>query len=342
MRNKLALIIIIGFVGNASAQLGGKYIFQALDFSPSARATALGGAQIAVIDNDLSLTAQNPALLNKEMHNHASLSFADYLADAGYGYLAYARNYDSIFTLSAGFNYVNYGDFKGTDEYGNFTKTFSASDYNLNFSGATSINRFQFGASINLIWSQYEDYSAFAFALDGGATYHSKDSLFVTSVVIQNLGIQLDPFENGANEDLPLNVMVGATKKFPHMPLRFGVVIHHINVPDMTYDTPLDDNQIDFETGQKINQTIPFSEKVFRHFIFNGELVFSKNFHLRFAYNHQRRKELALENKKGLAGYSFGFGIRVYRFHLDYAFSQYHLAGQINHFTITSNLSEWF
>lgn len=62
-------------------------VYEFLDLSPSARITALGGLQIAVVDKDLGLAAQNPALYNAQMHNQLLASHSLYLADIGHGYV---------------------------------------------------------------------------------------------------------------------------------------------------------------------------------------------------------------------------------------------------------------
>ncbi|MDQ3073756.1 MAG: hypothetical protein M3Q97_10895, partial [Bacteroidota bacterium] len=68
----------------------------------------------------------------------------------------------------------------------------------------------------------------------------------------------------------------------------------------------------------------------------------SQNFNLRIGYNHQRRKEMTIENNRGAVGYSFGVGLRVSKFHLSYGRSVYHLAAASNTFTITTDLSQIF
>ena len=68
----------------------------------------------------------------------------------------------------------------------------------------------------------------------------------------------------------------------------------------------------------------------------------TKNFQLRFGYNHQRRQELVLKegSKKGTNGFSFGFGLKIKRFSFDFARSIYSLAGATNHIGISVNFGE--
>ena len=51
---------------------------------------------------------------------------------------------------------------------------------------------------------------------------------------------------------------------------------------------------------------------------------------------------MLMENAKGMVGYSWGFGLRISKFHLSYANSIYHVAGRTNHFTISTNLGDWY
>ena len=63
---------------------------------------------------------------------------------------------------------------------------------------------------------------------------------------------------------------------------------------------------------------------------------------LRFGYSFKRRSELSHDKKPGLIGFSWGIGFRVKKFHISYGSAKYHLAGPSNHFTITTNLSEYY
>ena len=78
-----------------------------------------------------------------------------------------------------------------------------------------------------------------------------------------------------------------------------------------------------------------------RHFNFGTELVFSDNFQLRAGYNHQRRKELAPENIKGAAGFSWGIGIGIKKFKLDYSMVTYFPGVNVSYFTVSKNLNDF-
>ncbi|MGZ5283633.1 MAG: type IX secretion system protein PorQ, partial [Bacteroidia bacterium] len=99
--------------------------------------------------------------------------------------------------------------------------------------------------------------------------------------------------------------------------------------------------QIDLATGEIKVDEPSFADKLGRHINFGAEILISKNFHLRAGYNHQRRKEMSIPDRRGFVGYSYGFGFRVSKFNISYGRAAYHIGGASNTFTMTSNLSQW-
>ena len=99
---------------------------------------------------------------------------------------------------------------------------------------------------------------------------------------------------------------------------------------------------IDALTGD----TIPvsragFLEKFANHFTYQVEILISKNIELRAGFDYHKRKELALEKRSGVSGFSFGAGLLFNKFRLDYGFVVYSRAGFNNMLTLSSNLSTW-
>lgn len=344
MIRRIALIILaFVLVYPVSAQLGGLYVYEFLELPLSTRASALGGGQIPILDRDINLAIKNPSLINPAMHNNMSLSFADYLIDINYGNVAYARNMKNDITALGSIQFIDYGDFDRADEFGNILGTFTAAEYAFNVGASKRLwDKYYFGAGLKFIYSTFEKYSSYGTALDFGATYRSPDSLFTSTLIVNNLGIQLKPYSEGNREPLPLNISLGMSKKFEYMPLRIVIMAHHLNKLDITYSDPNDDQEFTFANDQvRKDENELISEKIFRHFNFGGEFVFTKNFHIRFGYSHQRRKEMSIDQNKGLIGFSWGFGLRISKFHISYGNIIYHVAGGSNHFSITTNLSDF-
>ena len=79
-----------------------------------------------------------------------------------------------------------------------------------------------------------------------------------------------------------------------------------------------------------------------RHLVFGFEILPSENFIIRAGYNYQRRQELKFNERASMVGLSAGFGLKIKRFRLDYAISQYHLAGSSNLFSLAININNNF
>lgn len=327
----------------AGAQIGGNGIYKFMNLPPSSRTAALGGTQISVKDNDISLGIQNPALLNPLMHNHVSMSFIDYMTDIHFGSFAYARHFDSLgVTGIGGVQFINYGSFSRRDDRGNSLGTFTAGEYNIFAGVGKSWKRFTYGGQMKLVYSTLESYNSFGLAVDLGGTYEDTAKNLVIGGVIKNIGYQVKPYGD-VREPMPFEIQLGVSFKPEHMPMRFSILVHDLQKPDLTYEDPDELKQTDLLTGEVIEDKIPFTEKIFRHFNFGGEILLSKNFHIRVGYNHQRRKEMLVENgRRGAVGFSYGVGLKISKFHISYGRANYHIAGGSNTFTLSSNLSEVF
>jgi len=138
--------------------------------------------------------------------------------------------------------------------------------------------------------------------------------------------------------------------KLEHMPLRASITMRHLNYMadwlifgglDIVYLDPNNSSIVD-EFGNNIKEDKKLSEKIARHFIFGGEFILSPNFYLRAGYNHQRKKELKLETRSGLTGFSGGFMFRVKTFEFAFSRAWYHVAGGKNFISIATDLDSYF
>ncbi len=336
----ICVAICVLSVSSALGQIGGNGIMKFVDLAPSSRVAALGGNVISVKDDDLTLAIQNPSLLNESMDNHFAISYIDYLAGINFGSLAYAHAYDSINTGMIGMQYINYGTFTAADVNGNITGTFSAGEYNFFAGYSRQWHNFSYGGQLKMIYSNLDQYNSYAACIDLSGTYFDKPKGFTAAVVFRNIGYQFKPYSD-IREPMPFEIQAGVSEKPAHMPIRFSVILTHLETPDMTYINTNAPQTIDLATGQPIVQTITVGDKIFRHFVFGAEIIISKNFNIRLGYNVERRQELSIPTDMGLVGYSIGAGIRVNRFHISYGLSGYSLAGSSNTFTITTNLSDF-
>ena len=330
----------------ATAQIGGDHTYDFLNIPVSARVGALGGNLISVKDDDPNLSVDNPSLLNPEMNSTLSLTYIDYFADINYGYVSYVKDMKKYGTFSSGIKYINYGNFTETDEGGNELGNFTAGEYAFILGWGKALDTsWSVGANLKPVYSSLYQYNSFGIATDLGVTYYNPVRQFTASAVIKNMGMQLKPYVEGNREPLPFEVQMGVSKRLKHMPLRVSVIATHLEQWDLTYDDSTSTNTNNTTVLENNVETEPkknYLDKAMRHVVVGAEFVPSKSFNLRFGFNYKRRKELALTNRPGMVGFSWGMGIRVKKFHLSYGSARYHLAGSTNHFTLTTKISEFY
>ncbi len=345
---KSLLILLAGLLlsANSFAQLGGQHTFSFLNLSPSARVSALGGNLITVIDDDVNLAYANPALLNTAMHHQLAFNHNFHLGRIQNGYAAFGNHLPSInTTFHLGMQYVNYGELEARNELGELEGNFKAAEYALALGAARRIDeRITIGANVKMITSQLDVFSSIGLSTDIAAIYADTANRLTATVVFRNMGTQITPYRDGNFEPLPFEIQVGISKRLKYLPFRFSIIYHNLQRWNIIYDDPNRERNPLF-IGQDNDQSRfeLIMDNLVRHFIFNGEFLFGakENFRLRVGYNHFLRKEMTVESFGSLAGFSFGAGVKVNRFRLDYGRAIYHIAGGLNHLSIQTNLSEF-
>jgi len=351
LRKKLIGLLSILYTAVFS-QIGGTSTFSFLDLPVPARTNALGGASTAIWDKDINLGYSNPALLNVGCSQQLGINYVNYVSDLAYGNVSFANRVKKHGVLAVGLQFFNYGKFEGRDEFNLETSQFSAADYALNISFAKTINKdstLSLGVALKTIYSHYDIYHSFGNAIDIGLTYHSRKDL-VVSLVAKNYGKQWKPyFENSLTNDLPNNVQIGVSKKVPKAPFRVLAQYDYLLKWDLTYNNPKNElGAIDPFTNQPIVKTKnelrrekinDGFNKFGRHLTIGTEMLMSKNFTVRIAYNFRKGMEMALPEVKKANGLSLGFGIKIFKFQLDYAFSKYALNGNVHTIGLTGNMS---
>ena len=346
MRVLFMSICLFILTESASSQLGGNHTYAFLNLTNSARVASLGGKVNTIWDDDLNLPFHNPSLLNEGMHNHLVLNYVNYFTDINYGYVSYARTAGKIGNMAGGIHYINYGEFIAADKTGNKTGTFNASEFTLNLIWSKNLDSmFHIGVNVKPVYSSFEKYQSFGIAFDAGITYTGRDQLFCAAIVLKNLGLQLKTYHDQNRESLPFEIQMGLSQKLRYAPFRFSFVFHNLQKFDLTYDLEHDDfSEIDPITGEPVheNKLEQFASKSLKHLIMGVEFTPFNNFYVRAGYNYLRRSELKVESRVAMVGFSWGFGIRVSKFHLSYGRASYHLAGASNHFSLSTNLSAFY
>jgi len=335
-----AFLILITF--SLHAQLGGRYAFSFLEQPISARLAALGGNQASINDNDLNVGFVNPSFINPGMDNMLALNYVNYFAGSNFASVSYANTFNKAGSFMGTIQFMDYGKFDYADEAGNTGGTFGASDFAMTIGWGRQLDSlFSIGAAAKLIYSFYEGYNSFGFAVDVAGTYESKTG-WTMSIIARNMGMQVTTYTSGVRDPLPFNLQYAISKRLAHVPFRFSVIYDHIEKWDLTYDDPANPaGGTDPITGEPIEQSgiAKFGDQLIRHFIIGGEVYIGKNLVLRGGYNFRRRAEMKMVSKPGMVGFSWGLGVRISKFKINYSRSTHHLIGSPNYLTLTVDIN---
>ncbi|MBL7806510.1 MAG: type IX secretion system protein PorQ [Saprospiraceae bacterium] len=330
---------------NAEAQvIGGRHVFSYLTLPQSARVTGLGGAQIAVRDDDPVFAIANPGALNQSMSGKVAFNHNFFLGGIQHGYVSYAQHLKKWgFTVHGGMQYLSYGEIKRADEYGDVQGTVKAGETAFTLGGAKPLSeKFSLGLNVRMAFSRLDIYRSSALMADAGLIYADTANRLTMGLVIKNAGTQLSSYAD-LKETLPFDIQLGLSKRLEHLPFRFSIIAHHLHQWDIRYNDPnlQDDDVLLFGDDQPAeNKTTAAIDNFFRHLIFSGEFLLGKNegFRLRLGYNHLLKRELSVNNYRSLAGFSGGLGVKIKRFRVDFGYGAYHIAGGVAHLGIGTSL----
>lgn len=345
---RLAFVILSFSYCSARAQVtGGQYAMDFLRLSNSPHVSALGGINVANPDDDISFALQNPALMRPGLHNELELNYNAFYAGIGianlsYGY--YVPKLNTAFLL--GVQSVNYGTFTETDNLGNQYGNFHAGEYAVTVGASRSYeDRWRYGADLKFASSTLYDYSAKALLCDVGINYIDTANLIDFGATAKNMGVMIRNYTAGNTEPLPLDLQLGVSKEFKHLPLRLFATVHHLYEWNIRYNNPADITQSSIfgstDTNKNTSSTKGyFADILFRHFIFGAELTLGQRLVLTVAYNHLQRAELALTDHPGMAGFNFGAEVKLNKFQIHYGRSYYYTGGAYNEFGISMALNK--
>jgi hypothetical protein len=322
------------------AQIGGDNTYEFLNLISSSRISALGNVLVNAVDDDINLAQQLPSLNNQEMNHQFSINYTNYYAGVNFGSLLYGVSSSKFENITIGLKYLNYGDFTRTDEFGFVLGNFTAGEYAFYLSSLIFKSKsLRLGSSLKFVYSNLDAYNSFGFLTDLSATYELKKNRILASLLVKNAGFQLKTYDQ-IQEPMPFEAIFGLSSKLEYAPLRWSISWSHIEKWDLTY-AQNQNNSSDPLTNEEIDEGSSFREKILSHLHLGGEFLFTKNFHVRAGYNFRRRQEMALDLFKHNVGLSWGFGMRVSKFHFNYARAAYHAAGPMHTFSITTNLKKF-
>jgi hypothetical protein len=306
-----------------------------LNVTSSSKIYGLGGVNISLVDDDISITDQNPALLGNEMSGDIAINYMSYIGSSNFAGLRYGHSAGEHGAWSAAIQYFGYGSMKETLADGSIVGDFSPQD--LAFIGTYShdINDYlRGGINVKLLYSSYADYSAFALATDLGINYYNPDNDLSMSAVVANLGGQIKRFSESYDR-LPIDVRLGVSKTFGTFPVRFSVTAWNLT----KWHLPYTDNGDGSTTSEAVVKD-SFSSNLFRHLVFGADLISSPNFYIGIGYNYKTRTDMNTYQRKMLSGFSLAGGIKVKDFGVGVALSQPHTGATSLMFNLSCNIND--
>ncbi len=300
-------------------------VFNFLGLPTSSHTTSLGGKNISVIDDDLSMAFQNPALLANVSDNSMNLNFMTYMRGSKTGSAAFSRFAGERGTWGAGVQFVGYGSMKETLETGEIIGDVKALD--MAISGMYTYNlsdRWSGGATGKIIYSKYANYTSCALAVDLGLNYYDEDNDFSFSAVSANMGGQVKAFGDD-HERLPYNLQLGFTKGLGHAPIRISVTMTDLTRWNKKYY---------YHVSKE-----PKGGSIFmNHFSIGIDVVPTNQFYIAAGYNFRRAYEMKAGGSSRAAGLSFGAGINLKKFKFGVAYAKYHVSSPTLAFSASYSL----
>jgi len=331
-----SLIFSISFFISRSQTLGGSSAYNFLKLPSTPILTAAGGVNTSYKTNEVGLTANNPALLDAQLHSQLNLSFNNFLSGIKTYSLTGAYQYDKYNTSFGGHIYfVDYGSLPYTDAAGNVNGNFHPVDFVVQLSAARKyLDKWNYGASLKFINSDYKLYKSSALAFDLGVLYSDSSNNLFASVLAKNMGFQIKTYA-GEAEDLPFDFQIGVTKRLEKAPLGFSITAQHLQHFNILYNDTEFNDQNNFSSGNN------FFNKLLNHFVVASHIYVGNNLEATFGYNHLRRQELKIDaSGNGLNGFSMGLRAKFSKLQVLYARSHYQRNVSFNQLGLTLTLRE--
>ena len=304
--------------------------YQFLNIPTSSHVYGLGGNNIAIIDDDVTLADQNPALIGPELEKQVAVNYMYYMGTGNFAGLRYGMAADEHSGWAIGLRYLNYGSFDGYDEFGTPTGSFTPSDLVVEGTYARDIaGRWRGGVNLKMAYSNYENYNAFAIAVDLGVNYYDEEHDLSFSVVLKNMGGQVKRFDKEYNR-LPFDIQIGYMQSIGHSPFQISITANNLtrwNIPYYAYNKE--------DEGERFEEKKGFFSNFFRHLIFGLQYQPSEKFYVDLAYNSKTRSDMTNFNQSFLSGFSIGAGFRTRGFSVGAAYGQPHKSAS----TVMVNLS---
>ena len=302
MKKVVFTIIATIFALQATAQES-QEVFSFLRLPVSAHIAALGGDNITIDDDDPTVIFHNPALIANVADKSINLNFMTYMEGAKTASASFIKAWGERATWGVGAQYMDYGSMKETTVDNIEQGTFSAKDIAIagTFTYLLS-DRWSGGVTLRFISSSIGSYNSIGIASDLGLNYFDEERGWSLSAVAKNLGGQVKAYQDDY-EKIPIDLLVGVSKRLEAAPLRFSLTFSRLNRWDTSF---------------------------IQHVAIGADVFLGENIYIAGGYNFRRRDEMKISESSGSsshgAGLSVGAGLTLKRFKLNVAYAKYHVS----------------
>lgn len=243
--------------------------------------------------------------------------------------------------FSWGLNYFGYGNTTATDASGNILGKFRPTDWVMQLSASrTYLDKWNYGATLKFISSNYGQYSSNGLALDVGVLFHDSSKLFSAAIVAKNMGMQLKKYEGTNADELPFDLQIGLTKRLANAPFSFSLTAQRLQQFNSSYNDTIFNNTNGFNNGSLKKFSF---DKLLNHLVLATTIYAGNHVELIAGYNFLRRKELNIgKAANGLNGFSLGLGVLLGKLQIRYARAYYQSNTAFNQLGLNMKLNDYF
>lgn len=275
--------------------------FDLLNITIPAREAAMGNSGIGLADDAFGFLF-NPAGLVDIEEPRIGINYMNYVAGIQLGNLGYSKLLGNN-GIGVGITYLNSGSMKRTDEQGNENGTFSVSYANFDVAFGYLVSEpIAIGLGIKGLYGKIDSFFTAGAGVNVGGSFILPVEGLHLGFAIRNIGYVFKPFRSERDQ----------------LPLDFGFGINYLATND-------------------INLNLDLVKPLYSQFSFRlgGEAWLTQFLSVRTGYY-----SLGSDLKTGtgsdiLAGLSFGLGVKVLNYQLDYGFTPMLTLGRVHRFTLS-------
>ena len=268
------------------------YGYGFLNIPTSSHVFGLGGNNIALIEEDVNLADQNPALIGPELEMQVAVNYMLYMSTGNFAGVRFGMGAGDHSAWAFGVRYLTYS--------------------------RDITDRWRGGVNFKMIYSGYERYEAFAMAADLGVNYYNDENDLSFSILLKNMGGQVKRFDKRYTP-VPFDIQLGYMQGIGTSPFQISITANNLTRWDIPY---YDYN--DSGDGDLIEEKHSFVSNLFRHLVFGLQYQPSEKFYACLGYNYKTKTDMSSFNSSFLSGFSIGLGFRIRGFSLEAAYAMPH------------------